>query len=156
MSAGSSASPWKKPLSRREEENMGGICAAPGCGWGATCEGCSAVMYWFPLRAARAAGCSCTSCPVQEPEPLNQQERRWARSGERGPRHAVLRSHQLPSGWLSTARISRQAEEESGEKNAGIIAGVGKRDALRALGQPDSPAAGTSPRHPGHAGRGAG
>ena len=45
------------------------------------------------------------------------------------PWHAELKTHQLSSSCLSAARRSDQAEEESGEKNAGIIPGTGKRDA---------------------------
>lgn len=55
---------------------------------------------------------------------------RWALSQESDPRHPVLKIYQLSSSWLSMAWISNQIEEESGEKNAGIIPGIGKRDAL--------------------------
>ena len=158
---GSSPSPQEKHLSSREEETRGGIWAVPGGGWGATCEGCSAAMYSSPLRRARAVGRSRTSCPVQKPEPAKPAGMlprcRWALSRASDPRRTALKIHQLSSSWLSTARVSNQIEEESGEKNAGIIPGIGKRDALSgALGRPDSPAAGTLSCHPGPAGKGPG
>lgn len=131
---GSSPAPREKHLSSREEEALAGIWAVPECVWGATGEGCSAAMSSSPLRRARAVGCSHTSCPVHKPEPAKAAGMlprcRWALSQESDPRHTALKIHQLSSSWLSTAQISHQIEEESGEKNAGIIPGIGKRDVL--------------------------